>query len=239
MASKEKGIFVSQSALQDYITCNYKAYFRLFEPGEAIPSKEMLMGTITHKVIEKAWRDKDVALGMAKQLCKKNDMDAVASQSVEHFIHTFFERFRIMVADDDSIEKRFRVKLYDDVYLVGVFDRVSRGMVIDWKTNANPPKKIDNSIQFILYNLAYNMIYGKPSEGLYLAALKDGSLVRYNESKEHSDTLINQIIPNFVRDVRNKEFTKTGLFTGACYRCPYKIACLGDKNVVHIPPIEE
>jgi hypothetical protein len=230
MAKNEKGIFVSASALRDYVDCNYRTYFRIFEPGEAVPSKEMKMGIVAHKVLEKAWKSKDVALGLVKTLCIKENLDQQSSQAVEHFINIFFERFSIMVRDDDSIEKRFKVKLYDDVYLVGVFDRVSMGTVIDWKTNANPPKRIDNNVQFILYNLAYNLLYNKPCEGLYLAALKDGSLVRYKESKEHSETLINHVIPRFVSDVRNKEFTKTGLFTGACYRCPYKIPCLGVKE---------
>lgn len=240
MASKEKGIFVSASALQDYVTCSYRTYFRIFEPGEAVPSKEMKMGTITHKVLEKAWKNKEVALNLASVLCTKENLDAQSFQAVEHFINTFFERFSIMVRDDDNIEKRFKVKLYDDVYLVGVFDRVSRGTVIDWKTNANPPKRIDNNIQFILYDLAYNLLYNKQCEGLYLAALKDGSLVRYKESAEHQETLRRDIIPRFVSDIRKKEFAKTGLFTGACYRCPYKIPCLGEKeNVVYKSSFEE
>lgn len=224
---KEKGIFVSYSALSDFVTCNQRAYYRVFEPGEAIQNKEMKIGSITHKVLEKAWQNIDVALNLGKSLCEKENLDAVAKQSVEHFIHTFFERFTLLVANDDSIEKRFKIKLYDDVFLVGVFDRITRGTIIDWKTNANPPKKIDNSIQFILYDLAYNLLYGKKAEGLYLAALKDGSLVRYTESNTHCKALIEQIIPDFVEAVKYKKFTKTGLFTGACYRCPYKIQCLG------------
>jgi len=163
-------------------------------------------------------------------MCDAQGLGTTEKTSIQHFIHTYFERFRIMVRDDDKIEKRFKVKLYDDVYLVGVFDRVTMGTIIDWKTNANPPKNIDGNVQFILYDLAYNMIYEKKPEGLYLAALKDGSLVRYKESKIHSETLIHQIIPNYVADVKYKVFTKTGLFNGACYRCPYKIPCLGEKK---------
>lgn len=235
----KKGIFISASALQDYVICNYRSYFRLFEPGEAVQSKEMLMGTITHKVLEKAWKNIDVALSLGKTLCVKENLDLASQQAVEHFIHTFFERFKIMVRDDDSVEKRFKVKLHDDVFLVGVFDRISNGTIIDWKTNANPPKRIDNSIQFILYNMAYEMLYSKQCEGLYLAALKDGSLVRYKESAEHYLALTQDIIPNFVDSVRKKNFIKNGLFTGACYRCPYKIPCLGEKNVMVYPPSVE
>lgn len=222
-------IYVSASSLADFISCSQKVYYRIFEAGEAIPSREMLMGTITHKVLEKAWKDKDVALNLANALCAKEDLDATARQTVEHFIHTYFERFSFLVRPDDGIEKRFKVKLHDDVYLVGVFDRVSSGTIIDWKTNSKPPKNIDGSIQFILYDLAYNLIYGTKTEGLYLAALKDGSLVRYKESKQHTEILVTQVIPDFVDAVKNKKFVRSGLFNGSCYRCQYKQNCLGDK----------
>lgn len=226
-------IHVSASALKDFVACEQKVYYRIFEAGVSIPSKEMLMGTITHKVLEKEWNDLDKAIKLIDTLCNKYKMDIMATTSIEHFVYTYFERFKLMVTGNDKIEQRFKVKLYDDVYLVGVFDRISRGLVIDWKTNANPPKKIDGDIQFILYDLAYRLMYNKPSEGVYLAALKDGSLVRYNESINHSEVLINQLIPDFVKTIRSKNFTKTGLFNGSCYRCPYKIDCLGgDKDVV-------
>lgn len=232
-------IHVSASALNDFVSCRQKTYFRLFEPGEGVQNREMLMGSITHKVLEKKWDNWEKATDFALWLCKQNALDKTAENSVLHFVLTYFNHFRIMVTPEDSIEKRFKVKLVDDVYLVGVFDRITRGTVIDWKTNANPPKRIDNNIQFILYDMAYKLIYGKPSEGLYLAALKDGSLVRYSESKEHVDTLTTRIIPEFVETVKKKDFVKDGLFNGACYRCPYKVKCLGGKDVVDNPNVTE
>lgn len=228
----KKGIFVSYSAISDYLKCSQKVYYRIFEPELKISTREMIIGDITHKVIEKAWQNLEVALGLGKSLAEKENVDAVGKQSIEHFIHTFFEYFSSLVTKEDKVEKFFKVKLYEDVYLVGKFDRLSRGLIFDWKTNANPPKNVDNDPQFILYNLAYNLIYGKHPEGIYFARLKDGGLIRYNESKEHTETLIEKIIPNYVDDIRNKNFVKTGLFNGSCYRCPYKIPCLGEKNVV-------
>ncbi len=234
-------IYVSASALRDYIVCSQKVYYRIFEAGEAVPNREMLMGTITHKILEKEWNDWEKATDLAIKLCRENNLDRTAENSVLHFILTYYNNFRIMVTDEDRIEKRFKVKLYDDVYLVGVFDRITRGTVIDWKTTAKPPKRIDQDVQFILYDLAYNLIYNKPAEGLYLAALSNGSLVRYSESKLHSETLMNQVVPEFVETVRKKSFKREGLFNGACYRCPYKQICLGGENreLVHTDVIEE
>jgi hypothetical protein len=103
-------------------------------------------------------------------------------------------------------------------------------MVFDWKTNATVPKYIGNDPQFIIYDKAYELVYGKKADGIYFASLKSGGLIRYTESKEHSDALINHIIPNYIEDVRKKNFIKQGLFNGSCYRCPFKIPCLGEKS---------
>jgi len=237
VASKDGGIFVSASVLKDYIKCSQMAYYRIFEPELKVSNREMIIGDITHKVIEKAWQNRDVALNLAKSLCEKQEVDKVGIQSIEHFINTFFERFTPLLGKDDKIEKFFKVKLVEpDVYLVGKLDRINRSTVIDWKTNANPPKKISNDPQFIIYDMAYKLIYGKPPEGIYLAALADGSLVRYTESKEHADTLTVDIIPKFVETIRRKEFVKTGLFNGSCYRCPFKVPCLGkDVRIEEVP----
>jgi CRISPR/Cas system-associated exonuclease Cas4 (RecB family) len=239
-SKRQDGIFVSYSAISDYLKCSMQVYYRIFEPELKLPNREMIIGNITHKVIEKAWQNLDVALGLGKSLCDKENVDAVGKQSVEHFIHTFFEKFTPLLTKEDKIEKFFKVKLYDDVYLVGKFDRITRGLVIDWKTNANPPKHIDGDPQFILYDLAYRLIYEKPAEGIYFASLKNGNLIRYTESKEHAQAMTEHIIPSFVADVRNKSFIKTGLFTGACYRCPYKTPCLGEgKSVLVSQPFVE
>jgi hypothetical protein len=240
MPPKNKGIHVSASLIIDYLKCSQMAYYRIFEPELKISNREMIIGAITHKVIEKAWQDLDVALNLGKTLCEKENVDAIGRQSVEHFIHTFFESFKPIVSREDSIEKFFKIKLYDDVFLVGKFDRISRGLILDWKTTASPPKSIDNDPQFIIYDYAYSLIYGKKPEGVYYASLKEGKLIRYAESKHHASTIINNVIPSYIEDIRNKRFNKTGLFNGSCYRCPFKVPCLGDNNgVVRFPSDEE
>lgn len=227
---KDKGIFVSASAVKDYISCSQKVYYRIFEPELKVSNREMIIGDVVHKTIEKAWKNLDVALNLGQTLGKNANVDLVGLQSIEHFIHTFFERFIPLLTDEDKVEKFFKVKMQDDVYLVGKFDRITRGLVIDWKTDSNVPKNISNYPQFIIYDLAYKLIYNKPAEGIYFASLKSGDLIRYNESKEHTKTLLEDIIPNYIETIRKKEFIKQGLFTGQCYRCPFKIPCLGEKN---------
>lgn len=222
-------IHVSASALSDYISCETKLYYRIEKPVPPVVTKEMMMGTISHKVLEKQWLDINKATALAKELCKKEEFDYASEHSVIHFVNTFFDSFQGYITKDDMIEHRFKVKLYDDVYLVGVFDRISNGNVFDWKTSANPPKRLDNNVQFIIYDLAYSMLFGKKPVGLYLAALKNGELIKYQENKLYSTELIERIIPDYVSKIRKGDYLKTGIFNGACYRCPFKEDCLKDE----------
>lgn len=233
------GIFVSASALKDFIKCEEMANYRLFARGEPPPpSREQKLGIITHRILQKSWDNKAAAMKMRDTLCKKENIDAVGVQSITHFISIYFETFRFLINEKDEIEKRFKIKLYDDVYLVGVFDRVGK-IVIDWKTDANPPRKIDNNVQFILYDLAYKKLYNKPAQGVYLAALKDGSFIKYNENKLFVNILMDEVVPKFVETVRNKSFVRNGVYNGSCYRCPYKQPCLGVKDVMVYPAVAE
>jgi len=226
---KIMSVFISASALKDFIRCEYMSYYRLFEPRKAIPTTEMLVGKLVHKVIEKEWRSREQALAFCDLLLLEYGMvELPYKNNAYHFINTYFDTFREFLNEDDQVEKRFKVRFTDgDSYLVGVFDRMtSNGIIYDWKTDANPPKNIDKEIQFIIYELAFKLLYEKDPSGLYLASLKNGSIVRYNRSRIHYETLITKIIPDYVSLVKTKQFVKTGLFNGSCYRCQYKNDCL-------------
>lgn len=219
-------VFVSASAIASYIECDTKVFYRITKKIDQVQSREMIMGEIAHKVIEREWKNLDEALQLAVQLCGIRELDSMGVNSVLHFVRTFFDSFQGYVTPEDKIEYRFKTKLWDDVYLVGVFDRIANGNVFDWKTNANPPKRLENNVQFILYDLAYNKIFGTSPSGLYLASLKKGSLVKYKENTLYSKELIERIVPDYVETVRKGNYLKNGLFNGSCFRCPYKTDCL-------------
>lgn len=228
-------VYVSATSLASFIKCEQMAYFRLFAKGEPPPpNREQKLGIITHKILQKSWNDKDNAIKLIASMSKKEELDAVGVQSLHHFINTYFERFYILTKETDESEKRFKVKLEKDIYLVGVFDRVGR-IVIDWKTNASPAKRVDNDIQFILYDLAYRKLYNKEPYGVYMAALKDGSLVKYNQNSLYINALMEEVIPKFVDVVKSRSFYRNGIFNGSCYRCNFKEPCLGVQNVVVHP----
>jgi len=227
-------IYVSASSLKDFIKCSKKVYYRIFEPSLAVQSEASTLGIIAHKILEQSWDDKERAVSLASKMCLQENLGDHAINSIETYVHTYFEKFSKLLKPSDLIEHRFKVKLDTDVFLVGVFDRVSAGNVYDWKTTTKTPTRIDNDIQFNIYNMAYKMLFNSPPTGLYLASLREGRLVRYVESKQHIDTLRNGIIPEFVETIRKKEFIKSGLFSNQCYYCPYKTDCLskGEEDVV-------
>lgn len=219
-------IFVSASAIKDYLSCQTKAYYRIYQPKVSVPTKEMIMGRIAHKVIEKMWNDEEGALIFCKELCAREKMDSLSTNLAIGFVRTFFDSFTGYINSDDKIEQKFKIPLQTDVFLVGVFDRISNENIFDWKTNSVTPKRLDNDPQFIIYNYAYESIYGKKPASSYLASVRDGSLVRYRESSIYTDEMINKIIPDYISTIRKNIFTKDGLFKGSCFRCPYKSDCI-------------
>jgi len=220
------GTFISASLLNDYISCNFKAFYRIFAKREAAPSKYMSIGTIVHAAIEKFSSDEEKAVSFVyKQsvpgLYKKDYTTA------EDCVRSYFDNFAKFMTEDDEIEKQFKTKLYDDVYLVGKFDRISRGIIYDWKTTTKVPSSLSSDPQFIVYHDAYKRIYGKPANAVFFASLSEGRLVPYEHSEFHHKELFEKVVPQLIKDIKNKVFFREGIFRkGVCYGCSYKVDCL-------------
>jgi len=228
-------IFLSASLLREYVQCNRMVFYRTNRPETATQSKEMIIGEIVHKAIELYWNNEVLSQGyvfgrMKEQL--PNEPVTYASHCLRNF-HSYFQE---MLSEYDDIELQFKIPYEKGVYIVGKMDRITPvGNVIDWKTDRNPATNISSDIQFILYNWAYGKLYGKKPASVYYAALGNGSLVQLNYDKVKEDILVNEIIPLAIRDIKSKNFTRTGIFRKACYRCNYANPCLtdiGGKNVL-------
>lgn len=195
----------------------------------------MLIGTIVHQAIERYWKDRTKAITYAyscfdKELynykgLSKKDLDTVTSN-----IHSYFDNFSKFMTDKDEIEKRFKVKLYDDVYLVGKFDRISNGVIYDWKTSTKISRNLSNDPQFIVYYDAYKRIYGNPPNAIFLASLSKGELVPYEHNEFNYNQLYDDVIINLIKDIKNKNFIRDGMFRGICHSCSFKKDCLKGIN---------
>jgi CRISPR/Cas system-associated exonuclease Cas4 (RecB family) len=228
-------INISASLIRDYLSCPTKVFYRINHPETSIQSKEMLLGEIVHKAIETSWDFPELAKEYVTRLSRSKlpgdwDSELFATTCIKNY----WEIFRGMLSENDQIEKFFKIEFSEGVYIVGKMDRVtSDGLVIDWKTNRKTPKSITYDPQFILYHWAYTKLFNKQPKGVYYASLTDGSILRLSPDTPHYKSLFEDLIPSIISDIKNQNLPKTGIFTGACYRCPYKEACLQEeKNVV-------
>ena len=227
-------INISASLIRDYLECRSKIFYRINYPETSISNKEMILGSIVHSSIEKYWGLIPAAGWYAIDEVKKRfGEDKESEKFVLDCIHVFFKNFRQYLSSiDDKTELKFKIPFSDGVYIVGKIDRITKdGLVFDWKTNRRTPKSINNDPQFILYHWAYSKLYNKTPVAVYYASLTDGSLLMLDIKKEFYGHLFDEIIPAIVQDIKSHNLPKTGIFTGDCFRCPYKETCLqGDSH---------
>jgi CRISPR/Cas system-associated exonuclease Cas4 (RecB family) len=226
-------IFVSASSIKDYLACSKKLYYRTFLPDLGIINDPMAVGIVVHKALELYWNDYQRAKNYVK-----NNLNSRHVDKAIFFIENYFGSFRCVTSDEDIIEKKFKIKVGADAYLVGKIDRISNGVIIDWKTAAKPPKSIDKDIQFLIYDLAYRKMYGKPPANVLYAALTTGEFIRYIHDDALSEVLKTEIIPEVINALKDNTFTRRGMFgSSTCYSCIYKGACLGDGDVMDLPAL--
>ena len=222
-------IFVSASSIKDYLACSKKLYYRTFLPDLGVINEPMAVGIVVHKALELYWNDKQRAFGYIR-----NNLNPRSIDKGLLFVGTYFDCFRDLVSDEDTIEKKFKIKIDSDAYLVGKIDRIVNGIIFDWKTSAKIPKSIDKDVQFLVYDLAYRSMYGRPPANVVYASLTTGEFVRYVHDDALSNVLKLEIIPEVIRALKDSTFfNRKGMFSNStCYNCIYKGVCLGETDVV-------
>jgi len=228
-------LYLSASLLKEYVSCNRKVYYRTNRPDIAIQNIGMIVGEIVHKAIELYWNNQEGSYEYMLSEMKRrlpNEPTNFASDC----LYVYHNNFSNLTSEEDSVEVKFKLPYEKDVFIVGMMDRITvAGNILDWKTEANPPSNISNEIQFILYNWAYKRIYNKEPSGVYFASLRTGHLVKLNYDAVKENILVNEIIPLAIKDIRNKNYVRNGIFRKGCYKCQYSNTCLADiggSNVV-------
>lgn len=219
-------LFLSASSISDFIQCSQKVKYR-FSKTLQIPTKGMTIGRIAHEAVEKGWNDKTVAYEIVRRLGDANDLSHSDIGNMEFFMDIFHLNFKSLLTHYDLIEYSFKLPLYDDVFIVGKMDRVSNGNVFDWKTSSRISKRLDNDVQCIIYDYAYNRIFGERAKSINVCSLSKGNLVPYIAKEIYVNEVFDNIIPRMIRTVRNDSFERTGMFNHSCFMCPYKQVCLG------------
>ena len=219
-------VYLSASSISDFIQCSQKVKYR-FGKIKQIPTKGMTIGRIAHEAIEKGWQDKEIAYRVVQTLGRANELSRSDIGNMEFFMDIFFLNFRPYLREDDKVEYSFKLPLYDDVFIVGKMDRISNGNVYDWKTSSRISKRLDNDVQCIIYDYAYERIFGEPAKSINVCSLSKGNLVPYMKKDIYVKEVFENIIPRMIKTVKNSSFERTGMFNHSCFMCPYKQVCLG------------
>lgn len=221
-------IYVSASMIDDYINCQNKVFYRIEKRGDDdLQTPEQALGTAIHSVIETEWTDYKRAIAYANKLTKEYGFNTQQEDKLKYCVSTYFDRFRVLVKDNDIIEKKFSIPLSKEVMLVGKMDRIvtDNNMIIDWKSNERVPYNIDTYPQFIIYYFAYKKLFKHPPSKIVFASLTEGKLVNFKPNQELVDVMMNEVIPNLVTTIKKQSFAKDGIFRSKCKSCQYLRVC--------------
>ena len=144
----------------------------------------------------------------------------------------FYDKFHFRKLEIVGLEKLFKIKIDDDIYLTGKIDRIDRinknGVeIIDYKTGKKPDEReLTKSLQLTIYTLAAH------DKNLFNKKLTDISLTFYYLQapekitlKKNEEDLIKtkEEIINMVTEIRQNLFpANPGMHCGFC---PFKIIC--------------
>lgn len=224
-------INVSATGLSDFIQCSMKTNFRVNHPQTGVPSEAMAVGSIVHNAIEKHFVDQDASKLYALAEVKKYNFPNLAESSDRalEYLENFFSMNStgVLITPDSLQEISFKIPVDKSSNLVGRIDCITGQSVFDWKTGSSRKRNLENDIQCIFYSHAVEKLYGfKPQ--VYLVYLKDSLIVKYNENTLFREILFEEVIPRYIRTVRNQDYIRTGVFNNSCRMCTFRESCIGD-----------
>lgn len=172
---------------------------------------------------EKAW----VPIGYGSQAYEKN-----MKQEGKHMLTDFFIDFHKHAVSITALEKKFKIKIPPDIFIVGKIDRVDKKgnkeiEIIDYKTGKKPSdKELKNSLQLSMYAIAatdkglFNTPLDKVRLSFYYLQNKEIYSMKKtdNELEAVKDTIramVGKINENIYPPKKGK----------ICNHCPFRIIC--------------
>jgi RecB family exonuclease len=235
-----KPLYLSKSAIDDFISCRKRYYYRLNFSKQAKSSVYMTMGIIVHNALEKFWNDHDKAIEYVVAQASVWKLADNWKAKMLKDVQSYFKNFRQLVTEDDITEKFFKVKYDDGIFISGKYDRITPDhQIIDWKTGTWSPENLSADTQMILYYNSYHALYGVYPTAI-LATLPTGKMSIYRPEQVYTDTLYNEVIPDMIEAIHRGEFPRTGFYQyGACKYCSFSHLCDKDTGLVRNPDPEE
>lgn len=234
----------SYSQLETFNTCplQYKYQYVLRIPTSQNSSASF--GDTIHKTLQRFYQeyiqDNSITLDRMFSIYESmwiplgyssQDHQKKMKQEGRAMLQRFFEHYHNEYLQINDLERLFKVKINDDVFLTGKIDRVDNQgddiEIIDYKTGRKPDdKEIKKSLQLSIYALAANSnnLYDKPFEKInltfyYLQTMEKVTMKRTQEELE----AVKETIQDTANKIRMNEFpAKVGI---QCDYCPFKMIC--------------
>ncbi len=235
----------SFTQLSVFKTCplQYKYQYVLKIP--TTPGSAESFGSSIHKTLENFYKiflsKNDVGLNELIDIFNKNWIPiGYASKTHEtkmkkegkNMLTEYFKKIHSPSLKIISLEKMFRIKIADNLFLTGKIDRVdllpNNGIeIIDYKTGRKPEEtEIKKNIQLTIYAMAASDkgLFNKPLSQIKLSFyyFQDMDKVTLQKSKEEVMAVRKEII-DLAKKIQNSDFSpKVGIW---CSFCPFKMIC--------------
>jgi RecB family exonuclease len=197
-------VFLSPSSIKDFLHCSRMFYYRKNNPEESVSTQDANIGTVVHAVTEKYWDNQEASVDYVTKQIKELSIDGDGSRKIYERLDTFYNKIPEVtrtLKHNDLIELYFEEKLTDNVVIRGKMDRVivDDDVVIDWKTGTTK-KNINNDVQFILYYVMYQKIFGHYPSAVKQVNLAKAEVSLFYPTKEYINTLLNEVSPTLLTE---------------------------------------
>jgi DNA helicase-2/ATP-dependent DNA helicase PcrA len=234
----------SYSQLESFNTCalQYKYQHILKIPTQ--PTAAASYGDSIHRTLQKFYelymQDPSIGLDTLLRLFDETWLPVGYTSAAHHkrmkeeghsMLTHFFEKFHHPHLHIIGLEKIFKIKIDDEIYITGKIDRVDKNgdeiEIIDYKTGKQPnEKEIKKSLQLSLYALAasHERVFNFPLEKItltfyYLQTMQKISMKRTQE--ELSD--VSMKVKETVEQIKKNQFLPhVGPW---CDFCPFRMIC--------------
>ena len=235
----------SFSQLESYKMCplqyKYQYLLKIPTPTNAAAS----FGDTIHRTLQSFYGEyiHNTSIGLERLLEIYNLMWSPAGYSSKAYqqkmkaegirlLTQFMTRFHPPHSQIISLEKLFKIKVSDDVFITGKIDRVDEANgeieIIDYKTGKKPDdKELQKSFQLSIYALAAT------DRGLYSRPINQVNLTFYYLQEDDGRVTMKRTAEDLIRvkeeiitmatEIRKNEFKpKVGIW---CSFCPFKMIC--------------
>lgn len=228
---------LSASKLKTFESCARKYYYQYIERLLTERHPAAALGSAVHKTIEVVYDQRvDPVITFLnefdRELAKNNlvlDLDNQAQRRYKNdgvkMVGDYDYSARVPIEKELEFLLPFPNAAHPMCMIHGYIDQAYEWGFVDLKTNGRKPKQdiLNNDLQFIIYDWAFNEIYNRPAEHMI-----------WHHLRTHEDLAADvsgklDIAVRIIDSILEKDFTNVyeQNIGEACRFCPFKVPCLG------------